>query len=73
MCPRRGNDPASGHPRAHQPPLERYLTAGLGWPLGRTWPTAKAFAFLCVDSTQRSETGQVRAQPTEGKGREGVW
>ena len=21
MCPRRGNDPASGHPRAHQPPL----------------------------------------------------
>ena len=23
MCPRRGNDPASGHPRAHQPPLGR--------------------------------------------------
>ena len=23
MCPRRGNDPASGHPKAHQPPLGR--------------------------------------------------
>ena len=23
MCPRRGNDPTSGHPRAHQPPLGR--------------------------------------------------
>ena len=23
MCPRRGNNPASGHPRAHQPPLGR--------------------------------------------------
>ena len=23
MCPRRGNDPASGYPRAHQPPLVR--------------------------------------------------
>ena len=23
MCPRRANDPASGHPRAHQPPLGR--------------------------------------------------
>ena len=23
MCPRRGKDPASGHPRAHQPPLAR--------------------------------------------------
>ena len=23
MCPRRGNDPASGHPRAHHPPLGR--------------------------------------------------
>ena len=23
MCPRRGNDPASSHPRAHQPPLGR--------------------------------------------------
>ena len=23
MCPRRGDDPASGHPRAHQPPLGR--------------------------------------------------
>ena len=38
---------------------ERYLTASLGWPLGRTWPTAKAFAFLCVDLTQISVTGQV--------------
>ena len=75
MCPRRGNDPASGYPRAHQPPLGRYLTAGLGWPLGRTWPTAKAFAFLCVDSTQRSETGQVRGlrwhnRPREREGKE---
>ena len=54
---------------------ERYLTAGLGWPLGRTWPTAKAFAFLCVDSTQRSEIGQVRGlcwhnRPREWEGKE---
>ena len=52
-----------------------YLTAGLGWPLGCTWPTAKAFAFLCVVSTQRSETGQVRRlrlhnQPREREGKE---
>ena len=33
MYPRRGNDPASGPPTAVG---ERYLTAGLGWPLGRT-------------------------------------
>ena len=55
---------------------ERYLIAGLGWFLGRTWPTAKAFAFLCVDWTQRSETGQVRALRTtdqgNGKGKSGV-
>ena len=25
---------------------KRYLTAGLGCPLGRTWPTAKAIAFF---------------------------
>ena len=42
---------------------------------GRTWPTAKAFAFLCVDSTQRSETGQVRGlrwhnRPREREGKE---
>ena len=72
MCPRRGNDPASGHPRALG---ERYLTAGLGWLLGHTWPMAKAFAFLCVDSMRRSETGQVRGlcwhnRPREWKGRE---
>ena len=30
MCPRRGNDPASGHPRAHQPPLGRG-TSPLAW------------------------------------------
>ena len=40
-----------------------------------TWPTAKAFAFLCVDSTQRSETGQVRGlrwhnRPREREGKE---
>ena len=54
---------------------ERYLTAGLGWPLGCTWPTAKAFAFLYVDSTRRSETGQVwglrwHNRPREWKGKE---
>ena len=64
--------PSQGPPAAVG---ERYLTAGLGWPLGRTWPTAKAFAFLCVDSTQRSETGQVRGlrwhnRPTEWEGKE---
>ena len=40
-----------------------------------TWPTAKASAFLCVDSTQRSETGQVRGlrwhnRPREWEGKE---
>ena len=64
--------PSQGPPAAVG---ERYLTAGLGWPLGRTWPTAKAFAFLCVDSTQRSETGQVRGlrwhnRPREREGKE---
>ena len=52
----RGGVPAclfgnSGCPQRKHPPPP------LGWPLGRTWPKAKAFAFLCVDSTQRSETG----------------
>ena len=64
--------PSQGPPAAVG---ERYLTAGLGWPLGRTWPTAKAFAFLCVDPTQRSETGQVRGlrwhnRPREWEGKE---
>ena len=64
--------PSQGPPAAVG---ERYLTAGLGWPLGRTWPTAKAFAFLCVDLTQRSETGQVRGlrwhnRPREWEGKE---
>ena len=64
--------PSQGPPAAVG---ERYLTAGLGWPLGRTWPTAKAFAFLCVDSTQRSDTGQVRGvrwhnRPREWEGKE---
>ena len=48
-----------------------------GWPLGRTWPTAKAFAFLCVDSTQRSEKGKSggsvgTTDQGKGKGRSGV-
>ena len=64
--------PSQGPPAAVG---ERYLTAGLGWPLGRTWPTAKACALLCVDSTQRSETGQVRGlrwhnRPREREGKE---
>ena len=64
--------PSQGPPAAVG---ERYLTAGLGWPLGRSWPKAKAFAFLCVDSTQRSETGQVRGlrwhnRPREREGKE---
>ena len=72
MCPRQGNDAANGHPRAHQPTIgERYLTAGLGWPFGRIWPTAKAVEFLCVDSTQRSETGQVRGFPCTAYGGKG--
>ena len=66
--------PSQGPPAAVG---ERYLTAGLGWPLGRTWPTAKAFVFLRVDSMQRSEIGlspgAPLAHPTKGMGREGVW
>ena len=67
----RGVAQRSGRPAT----VRGYLTAGLGWPLGRTWPTAKAFAFLCVDSTQRSETGQVRGlrwhnRPREREGKE---
>ena len=34
-------------------------TAGMGCPLGRTWPMARAVALLCVDPTQNSETGTV--------------
>ena len=64
--------PSQGPPAAVG---ERYLTASLGWPLGCTWPTVKAFAFLCVDSTQRSETGQVQGlrwhnRPREREGKE---
>ena len=54
---------------------ERPLTAGVGGPLGRTWPTANAVAFLRVDSTRSSETGKVRGlrwhnRPKERKGKE---
>ena len=45
MCPRRGSNPASGYPRAHQPPLGRG-TSPPAWD-GRL----DAPAFLCVDST----------------------
>ena len=56
---------------------EGFLTAGIGCPLGRTWPTARAVAPLLVDPTQGSETGKVRGlcwhnPPRERKGsREG--
>ena len=72
MGPRRGNDPASGHPRVHQPLLGRG-TSPLAW--DRTWPTSKAFVFLCVDSTQKSNRASPwapLAQPTKGMEREGV-
>ena len=39
VCPRRGSDPASGHPGAQKPPLGRGPPP-LVWalPLGRAWP-----------------------------------
>ena len=68
--------PASGHPRAHQPPLGRG-TSPPAWDgrLDAPGQRQKAFAFLCVDSTQRSETGQVRGlrwhnRPREREGKE---
>ena len=76
LCaPVREMTPQADNPNPPAAVGERYLTAGLGWPLGRTWPTAKAVAFLCVESTQRSETGQVRGlrwhnRPREWKGKE---
>ena len=47
-------------------------TTSLGCPLGCTWPTARVVPLLCVDPTQSSEKGTVRAslaQSTRGKGR----
>ena len=48
-------------------------TASMGCPLGRTWPTARAVALLCVDPTQSSESGTVQrlcwhSLPRERKG-----
>ena len=43
-------------------------TAGLECPHGRTWPTARAVALLCVDLTQSSETGTGG-----GKAAGGAW
>ena len=61
-----GSDPARGHPGAQKPPLRAGPpTAGMGCPLGCTWPTARAVALLCVDPTQSSETGNL---PRERKG-----
>ena len=55
--------PSQGPPAAVG---ERYLTADLGWPLGRTWPTAKAFAFLCVPRSNPKGRGFVLRSPKDG-------
>ena len=47
-------------------------TAGMGCPLGCTWPTARAVGLQCVDATQSSETGAVWGSvgtTSQGKGR----
>ena len=45
--------------------------ASEGWPLERTWPTARAVALLCADLTQSSETGTVQRLPRHNLPREG--
>ena len=65
---------ASGHQWGPKAAVgEGSPTAGIGCPLGRTWPTATAVALLRVDPTQSSETGKAPGLrwhnlPREGKG-----
>ena len=86
MCPRQGNDPASGHPRAHQPTLGRG-TSSPAWD-GRldapgqrrrhlpssVW-TRRTDPLCGLDAQKRNRAslGAPLAQPTKVKGREGVW
>ena len=50
-------------------------TAGMGCPLGRPWPMARAVALLHVDPTRSSETGTFRGLRwhTRPRERKGVW
>ena len=60
MCPRRGSDPTSGTSWGAKVAVgDGSPTAGMGCPLGRTWPTARAVAVFCVDPTPSSEMGTV--------------
>ena len=70
MSPRRGNGPASGHPRAHQPPLGRG-TSPPAWD-GRLDLPGQRRRHLpsSACSTQRSETGQVRGLRWHNQSRE---
>ena len=77
MCPRRGNDPASGHPRAHQPPLGRG-TSPPAWDGRLDAPGQRrrhlpSSAWTRRREVNRASPGAPLAQPTKGKGREGVW
>ena len=61
MCPRRGNDPASGHPRARQPPLGR----GTSTPARNDrldTPGQRRRHLPCSACTQRREVKQGRGK-----------
>ena len=73
MCPRRGSHPASGYPGIQEPASGEGspTTAGMGYPLGHTSPTARAVALLCVVLTQSCETGTLQGSVDttyQGKG-----
>ena len=78
MCPGRGNDPASGHPRAHQPPLGRG-TSPPAWdgrldaPGQRRRHLPSAAWTRCREVKQGKSGGSVgTTDQGNGKGRSGV-
>ena len=78
MCPRRGNDPASGHPRAHQPPLGRG-TSPPAWDGRLDTPSRRRRHLPSSAWTQRREVKQGKSGGSvsttdqgNGKGRSGV-
>ena len=65
MCPRRGNDPASGHPRAHQPPLGRG-TSPPAWDGGLDAPGQRRRHLPSSAWTRRREVKQGKSGGSVG-------
>ena len=65
MCPRRGNDPASGHPRAHQPPLGRG-TSPPAWDGRFKAPGQRRRHLLSSAWTRRREVKQGKSGGSVG-------